>query len=123
MQLKQWKKYSGVVGDNMSSTPGKGGTPNGNNGSSSRNVVASGFDKSFTKASGTYGQGGKFTAYGYAGASGGSGGYDSANVSVTPGSELTITVGEGGTYAARRSSYATSGSSGFVKIAYGEGVQ
>jgi hypothetical protein len=110
-----------VAGDDMSSTPGTGGTPNGNNGSSSKNVVAAGFDKSFTKASGTYGQGGKFTKY--SGAGGGSGGYNSDIVNVTPGTELTITVGKGGTYAARNSNYATSGNSGFIKIAYGEGVQ
>jgi hypothetical protein len=106
---------------------GAGGTPNGNQGTLNSNRTGTatggaGFLLSFTKTSGTYGQGGNApnTNNGNASGPGGSGGYNSAYITVTSNATYTITVGAGGTANSYSSKYkATAGNSGFVFIAYG----
>lgn len=108
-------------------TAGTGGTPNGNSGgerndpdghSVSGTVSGgAGFALAFTKNSGGYGQGGSATGrsmYGGIGG-GGSGGYNTNYISVTPLETLTIIVGAGGSGAVG----GNNGASGFVLIAYG----
>lgn len=117
---------------------GKGGTPNGNDGnctvkyaddSRHTSTGGSGFALSFTKTleSGGYGNGGYATVANGRGvtvnAAGGSGGYNTGYVTVTPGNTYSITVGAGGGYRCdyfegnSHTGYASK--SGAVLIAYG----
>ena len=109
--------YDDTENFSYGASPGAGGSPNGNKGSQS--AGGAGFALSFTKTTGTYGQGG-WGGVGPAGypSGGGSGGYRTGYVTVTSGSTYTVTVGAGGTgeYSYRN------GSSGFVLVAYGEGI-
>lgn len=117
---------------------GTGGTPNGNNGNytvkyawqySHTSTGGSGFELSFTKTlkSGGYGNGGYATVVNGSGvtvnAAGGSGGYNTGYVTVTPGNTYSITVGAGGSYRAdyfEGESYTMYASkSGAVLIAFG----
>ena len=115
---------------------GAAGTPNGRAGSYSLKAIipytyygAAGFSLGFNSASGSYGQGGSFTLNKFIykdGSVGGSGGYNSGYVNVTPGTTYTINVGSGGakkklTYMSSWDTWgdATDGSSGFVLIAFG----
>lgn len=101
-----------------SASPGSGGTPNGNTVSSSSPTGGGGFALSFTKSSGSYGKGGNSTVMDYnsrAYAPGGSGGYNTNYITVSPGT-YNVTVGVGGS---ANGSNTTAGSSGFVLIAYG----
>ena len=116
-------------GDTGTASAGSAGTPNGNAGTTSMNNDGSrwysggaGFELSFTKTSGSYGKGGD--AYGYyywaPCGTGGSGGYNSGYVTVSPGTTYTITVGAGGKIASNSEASAMKdGNSGFVFIAYG----
>lgn len=119
-------------------TGGKGGTPNGNDGVgliAKTNITAEGgkgFSLNFNKTTGNYGKGGSNTSKNYgawtAKASGGSGGYDSSYLSITPNKVYSITVGIGGkSYIGNSDSQYitnyTNGNSGFVLIAYGEGIE
>lgn len=111
-------------------TGGIGGSPNGRNGTSKSGSGhgttlpnQGGFPLSFTIGSGSYGAGGGAICssnFSYI-ASGGSGGYDTGYVDVTPNTTYTITVGEGAlkgdTDDSRAHGY--DGSVGFVFIAYG----
>lgn len=108
---------------------GVGGSPNGNKGtvyykgfqgSVTYADGGAGFALSFTKTTGTYGQGGSTTSRKY-GAGGGSGGYNTNYVNVTSNTTYTVTVGGGGAKAQPSSADATAvaGNSGFVFIAYG----
>lgn len=111
-------------------TGGTGGSPNGRNGtrksgSGHSNTLPNqgGFPLSFTIGSGSYGSGGGAVCSSYSSyiASGGSGGYNTGYVDVTPGTSYTITVGAGGikgdTDDSRAHGY--DGTSGFVYIGYG----
>lgn len=111
------------VGDNVEykayGYAGTGGTPNGRSGDARDEQFSggsvrggTGFALSFTLVNGTYGQGGGAscsTGYYDALGGGGSGGYDTNYIDVTPLETLTITVGAGG----------GNGTCGFVLIAYG----
>ena len=104
------------------SIPGVGGTPNGRNGKrAAGNAGGVGFSLSFQMSNGTYGHGGdghsRFLAYG---TGGGSGGYDSNYINVEPGKTYTVVVGEAGKTIGDEMIETTT--SGFVLIAYGEGV-
>lgn len=105
---------------NYSGYGGKGGTPNGRSGSyQSMNgscAGGNGFAKSFTLANGSYGKGGNGDSSWSGG--GGSGGYNSQYINLSN-SNLNITVGLGGI----RGGSAQNGTSGFVLIAYGEGIE
>lgn len=78
---------------------GYGGKPNGYN--SKGNKFTDGFNVSFDKTYGAYGCGGNY---------GGSGGFDSQYVTVTPGQSYSIVVGRAG---------GTNATCGFVLIGYG----
>ena len=109
---------------------GTGGSPNGKNGTTTAGSghsltlpTVSGFAVSFTKTSGNYGSGGGAICssnYSYI-ASGGTGGYNTGYVTVTPGTTYTITVGAlgvlGDTDDSRAHGY--NGTAGFVLIGYG----
>mgnify|MGYP000611028110 CR=1 FL=1 len=91
---------------------GKGGTPNGKNNNT-------GFALSFTASNGNYGKGG------YGGSLntvGDSGGYNSTYVNVTAGKSYKVVVGSGGVPGRSRNLTGYKGTSGFVLIAYGEGI-
>lgn len=118
--------------DGYFATAGTGGTPNGNSGgerNSSNGLSVSGtasggagFALAFTQNSGGYGQGGSATANPHRGGGvggGGSGGYNTNYISVTTLETLTIIVGAGGSGAVG----GNSGASGFVLIAYGQGIE
>lgn len=121
-----------------SGSGGTGGTPNGNNGNytvkytwqySHTSTGGSGFELSFTKTlkSGGYGNGGYATVVNGTGvtvnAAGGSGGYNTGYVTVTPGSTYSITVGAGGAYRVDyfegKSHTGYASKSGAVLIAFG----
>lgn len=96
---------------------GTAGSPNGNTGKVdkyNRYPVGggAGFALSFTKTSGSYGQGGKGIA------SGGGGGYNTGYVNVTAGTSYSITVGAGGRGYSHGST-GEAGNSGYVYIAFG----
>ena len=110
--------------------PGTAGTPNGKQGDGTGYLGQywygpTGFTLSFTNTNGTYGAGGN--AYipgsnrGGKGSTGGSGGYNSGYITVTPNTTYTVTVGTGGTRIKGYSgdTYTKDGTSGFVLIAYG----
>ena len=104
---------------------GSGGSPNGNSGKGSyHNKVTggTGFALDFNKTSGTYGQGGSTTKNAALShqASGGSGGYNTNYILVTSNSTISLTVGSGG---AGKGNNTTNGTSGFVLIAYGQGIE
>lgn len=104
------------------STPGVGGTPNGRNGKhATTNAGGVGFSLSFEMSNGTYGHGGDghSRAYSY-GTGGGSGGYNSNYVNVEPNKPYTVVVGEAGR--TNGDGMIETTTSGFVLIAYGEGV-
>lgn len=109
-----------------SATGGSGGSPNGRSGTGQMENGQSaaggiGFAKSFTLTSGSYGGGGSAqdskSVYESA-ASGGSGGYNTGYVTVTPTATYSVIVGSGGE---SNGSYGTrqAGTSGFVLIAFG----
>lgn len=128
----------GGTGATNSKTPvaGAGGSPNGRSGNAGKvadgTTVAggAGFALSFTMANGTYGAGGSaqgasfyddMNSFDYHPAGGGSGGYNSNYVSVTPLTTYSISVGGGGSasYGDRNDYIPKSGKSGFVLIAFG----
>ena len=102
--------------------PGKAGTPNGKDGS------ITGWELGFESNIGTYGSGGNDN-YPYStpdyNSKGGSGGYNTNYVFVTPNSNIIIKVGTGGIrrYDSNTAYIPSSGNSGFVLIAYGEGIE
>ena len=114
---------------------GVGGAPNGRNGNKNDDCSnttiygGTGFSVSFNLTNGNYGAGGngvvanvKYNGKDSVGAGGGSGGYNTGYATVTPNTTYTIIVGAGGTKSTQTElagSYGTSGSSGFVLIAYG----
>ena len=106
---------------------GTGGSPNGHNGIGTGDgdgVGGSGFGLAFSIISGSYGAGG--TAYektssgarGRSCSGGGSGGYNTTTITINQNSNLSIIVGGGGSGEGGKS-----GNSGFVLIAYGEGIE
>lgn len=105
------------------------GSPNGRNGitkGSSHMPGGTGYALSFTLANGSYGKGGNAREeYPIDSVSGGSGGYNTGYVNVTPGSTYTITVGAGEgkpTSNNVAAEYFDVGNSGFVLIAYGGSI-
>ncbi|WP_418557425.1 hypothetical protein [Phascolarctobacterium faecium] len=138
---------SGKTHSSFKKTAGVGGSPNGNNGSAGECSFdegyyddgingtingANGFSLSFSNVVGSYGASNplhlsidySLNTWGFHGATGGSGGYTSGYVDVTPGNTYAIIVGAGGTYAWSVGSYgymvtASNGNSGFVLIAFG----
>lgn len=107
---------------NNGSKPGVGGTPNGRNGKrAARNAGGVGFSLSFQMSDGTYGHGGdgcsNVSDYG---TGGGSGGYNSSYINVEPSKTYTVVVGEAGRTIGHGMIETTT--SGFVLIAYGEGI-
>ena len=116
--------YNGEEGTGYS---GSAGQPNGNTGADANTGKnawfngGTGFALSFTKTSGVYGKGsGVFAYYPWRpGGTGGSGGYNTGYVSVTPNTTYTVTVGNVGKSNANMSSNIREGTSGFVLIAYG----
>ena len=93
---------------------------------------ATGFDMSFSMTDGNYGAGGNSGHYydsdgsaAQIGAGGNSGAYDTGYVDVTPGQEIQVIVGVGGTGVKNENDGeygrydVTNGTSGFVLIAYG----
>ena len=95
---------------------GTGGTPNGVTGSHAI-TYTQGFDIVFTITSGNYGKGGGRVSGGLY--SGGSGGFNTAFVNVTPNQTYNIEVGKGGNTFIYGSASGNSGTNGFVLIAYG----
>lgn len=97
---------------------GEGGSPNGRAGSAARASSAvsggTGFALSFNLTDGSYGNGGASSGSSGTRAGGGSGGYDSSYVNVSPNQSYTVVVGAGG-----NGNGGDSGKSGFVLIAYG----
>ena len=104
---------------------GNGGTPNGVDGSN-RIEYTAGFALDFSKKNGTYGRGGggktNIGYYIYV-RSGGSGGYNSTYKNVSSNKSYTIKVASGGSAGGRISNVSNAGTSGFVLIAYGEGIE
>lgn len=110
--------------------PGKGGSPNGYDGTvkMDKTRYGKGFALSFVKTDGEYGRcinlysvyanNGTYS-HSY-GAISGSGGYKVDTLKVTPGSTYTITVGNGGISGRKTQPERSAG--GFVLIAYGEGI-
>ena len=125
----------GYANKNGSCSAGKGGTPNGKNGTTRSNVSGhssttsggSGWSLNFNQASGSYGAGGGAVASSYTSwlGGGGSGGYYSGYFNVKELENITITVGNygvlGDTNDSRAHGY--NGASGFVLIAYGQGIE
>ena len=111
------------------SNGGMGGTPNGRKGERGWNSKAfaggTGFSLSFSMSNGNYGKGGDIpgSSFSCPCVAGGSGGYLSTYIEVTPKLNYTIIVGKGGTANAIRNRSANNGTSGFVLIAYGEGIE
>lgn len=106
---------------------GAAGSPNGVAGSTNaaNSNVTRGFALSFTITNGSYGKGGgesskyAFTTYG-----GGSDGYDSKTVNVSQKNSLTIVVGAAGTnHGLWNADPDIPPTSGFVLIAYGQGIE
>lgn len=99
-------------------TGGTGGSPNGRSGSADKKSSAvsggTGFALSFNLTNGSYGNGGASSGSSGPRAGGGSGGYDSRYVNVSPNQSYTVVVGAGG-----NGNGGDSGKSGFVLIAYG----
>ena len=116
---------------------GEGGNPNGNDGTRSALSVSttskggSGFNLSFISENGNYGKGGSCTGNGYSywtpHAGGGSGGYDSQYINVESLKAYSITVGEKGyniyDQVSNTMTSSSDATSGFVLIAYGEGIE
>ena len=125
----------GAASSSNVATAGTGGTPNGNAGSRSTQSVAvttnggTGFEMSFSKTSGTYGRGSGVKGssnYTNSQASGGSGGYNTKYIDVPALTTLTISIGNYGNssvYNAYPPPTINNGTSGFVLIAYGEGIE
>lgn len=94
---------------------GAGGSPNGRVGSKSSTNASggTGFALQFILANGNYGAGGSANTgrYNGAAAGGGSGGYNTGDVAVTPGATYEVIVGAG-----------NGGNSGFVLIAFGDNI-
>ena len=120
-------RRTGVYDDSdnytLDSEPGSGGSPNGRNGSKDRRNGSGGqgFALSFSLTNNSYGSGGTAssgtpmnTASG-----GGSGGYNTNYVNVSPGSSYSIVVGAGGYGLDANNKKTFYGNSGFVLIAYG----
>lgn len=99
-------------------TGGAGGSPNGRAGSADEMSSAvsggTGFALSFNLTNGSYGNGGASSGPFESRAGGGSGGYDSSYVNVSPNQSYKVVVGAGGS-----GNGGDSGKSGFVYIAYG----
>lgn len=111
-------------------TAGSAGSPNGRAGTSVDGYGESrygtfaggaGFALSFTLTNGAYGKGGDaYCDRNCSVGTGGSGGYNTSYVNVTPNTTYTIVVGSGGSgLQASSKSYAQAGNPGFVFIAYG----
>lgn len=106
-------------GEGLEAHKATGGAPNGRAGATSTSSASNGgtgFALSLTLNNGTYGQGGGTEGGRAYTAGGGSGGYNSEYISVSPNTVYTITVGAGGSKANDR---AYNGNSGFVLIAFG----
>ena len=115
---------------------GVGGSPNGRNGVGCQTWTYSaqtadggaGWALNFNKQTGSYGNGGTMrkNANGYATlAGGGSGGYTTSYVNVNPSQVLSGTVGSAGSnisWGSKAGSH-TAPTSGFVLIAYGQGIE
>lgn len=99
-------------GNGYTVSKGYGGTPNGNDGALGNG--GTGFALNFDKTTGSYGAGGVSYSNGYGG---GSGGYNSSTLTVDSGVTYVITVGAGGYKSGG------AGKSGFVLIAYGQGIE
>lgn len=105
---------------------GEGGLPNGSSGKTGQISLddTMGFGLNFVQNSGSYGAGGGCRGSYASISSGGSGGYDSNYKNVNSNEILTISVGKGGqAYDHYSNGYARNGVSGFVLIAYGEGIE
>ena len=111
------KSGTGIAGD--------GGTPNGKKGTNSSTTAVQGgigFDLSFILKNGIYGQGGGTQGgVSTSNAGGGSGGYNSNYINVNANTTYSVTVGAGGSKVGGSKSY--NGNSGFILIAYGQGIE
>ena len=131
--------HNSNVHGNSNPYAGQGGSPNGRNGGARYDLnendggilqPGAGWALGFTGQTGDYGKGGyarhKWNIYGVwiCSATGGSGGYDTGYITVTPGQELTVNVGAGGAGAidiapsASSACSVTPGRDGYVYIEY-----
>lgn len=97
---------------------------NGNGGSPNPKNDGTGWSLNFNQISGTYGRGSKVNVFNYSTnyKYGGSGGYDTNYLEISNETILTISVGnKGSNY--DNSGLAVDSTSGFVLIAYGEGIE
>lgn len=97
---------------------------NGNGGSPNPKNDGTGWNLDFNKTSGSYGRGSKVDTFGFKPIYkyGGSGGYDTNYLEISNETILTISVGnKGSNY--DNSGLAVDSTSGFVLIAYGEGIE
>ena len=110
-----------IVFNTAQAKEGTGGTPKGRAGSAAKNSSSvsggTGFALSFNLTDGSYGNGGASSGSSGPRAGGGSGGYDSSYVNVSPNQSYTVVVGAGGS-----GNGGDSGKSGFVLIAYGGSI-
>lgn len=129
-----YQRIDSENGDEYKCTVGAAGSPNGRKGQGKNRwgqgttwpalSGGTGFALSFTLTNGSYGNGGgaisKRSSF-HVVTTGSSGGYNSAYVSVTPGTTYTLVVGSGGSKSAGNGYYdvGLNGNSGFVLIAYG----
>lgn len=125
----------GYANKSGSCSAGAGGTPNGRNGSTRSGVSGhstttsggTGWALNFNQTNGSYGGGGGAVASSYTSwlGGGGSGGYYTGYINVQRNEIIQITVGNygvlGDTNDSRAHGY--NGTSGFVLIAYGEGIE
>ena len=119
----------GNGGESSSGQGGTGGTPNGRNGAYSSGSLqtingGTGFELSFTLSNGAYGSGGNgwIDKRGAVISTGGSGGYYTGYIDVTPNQTYTIMVGKNGSNSINSWDVNDSvwgGSSGFVLIGFG----
>lgn len=98
---------------------GIGGSPNGYNGAEDISYT-NGFALNFTKQNGSYGRGGGKGGSRDGRLSGGSGGYNSGYFNIISNQSYNISVGAGGY---NNGTQTLSGTSGFVLIAYGQGIE
>lgn len=119
-----WKDgyYNDTEDFNSSSRGGGGGVPNGRNGVRGNGAMTKtqGFKLSFDLTNGDYGSGACVLNSPF-GSSGGSGGYNSNYVNVTPNMTYPVVVGDGGK-AIKDSNSEQNGTSGFVMVAYGGNI-
>ena len=131
--IYNWANENHTIKRHSTSAVGSGGIPNGTNGYSSGRIVTSGsysiaggFSLSFDKSSGNYGKSGTCNVTGYSWVIiNGSGGYNSNYLNVSPNTTLDIIVGQGGVSRIVNDGKGSvaNGTSGFVLIAYGQGIE